>query len=315
MVNCPNCGMDAGESKFCPNCGTKIEVVEKSGSICPNCGTDAGESNFCPNCGTKIVQDNPSSICPNCGTDAGESNFCPNCGTKIGEESVPVCPSCGEEVANSSFCPKCGTKIGDETPENTCPSCGKSLNENAKFCPYCGWSDSRVESKSSLDKLIDVDDKISGKFSKFMKKSKSVDVIMDKSASIRYNHFSEFDEKRIKYYEDIEPVFVEVFNSINDDFVKTILLLERNQMTNSGSVVGMAASHIYTPTKDMPHDDAVKFYQDMANRIFAEINAEKQKGTFDEETFYKQKVKDSSIENTSFLGFSKSIKAWNKNKR
>ncbi len=41
----------------------------------------------------------------------------------------------------------------------------------------------------------------------------------------------------------------------------------------------------------------------MANRIFAEINAEKQKGTFDEETFYKQKVKDSSIENTSFLDF------------
>lgn len=53
----------------------------------------------------------------------------------------------------------------------------------------------------------------------------------------------------------------------------------------------------------------------MANEIFAEINAEKQKGTFDEEAFYKQKVKDSSIENTSVFGFSKSIKAWNKNKR
>ena len=142
-----------------------------------------------------------------------------------------------------------------------------------------------------------------------------MDVILDQSDSIRYNHFSELNEKRKKYYQDIEPVFVEVLNSINDDFVKTILVLERSQMANSSSVIGMAASHIYTPTKDMPYDEAVKFYQDMANEIFAEINAEKQKGTFDEETFYKQKVKDSSIENTSVFGFSKSIKAWNKNKR
>ena len=53
MVNCPNCGNDAGESNFCPNCGTKIEI-KKPKSICPNCGIDAGESKFCPNCGTKI---------------------------------------------------------------------------------------------------------------------------------------------------------------------------------------------------------------------------------------------------------------------
>lgn len=24
MVYCANCGMDAGESNFCPNCGSKI---------------------------------------------------------------------------------------------------------------------------------------------------------------------------------------------------------------------------------------------------------------------------------------------------
>ncbi len=308
--------MDAGESKFCPNCGSKIEVVEESESICPNCGADAGESNFCPNCGTKIIQEDSSSICPNCGADAGESNFCPNCGTKIGaEESVPVCPNCGEEVRDSSFCPNCGTKIGAAVPSNNCLNCGKSLNENAKFCPYCGWSDSQEESKSSLDKLIDADDKISGKFSKFMKKSKSMDLIMDKSASIRYNHYSELSEKKIKYFKSIEPVFVEVLNSIGDDYVKTILVMLRTQMANSGSVVGMAASHVYTPTKNMPHDEAVKFYQDMVNSIVAEINAEKQNGTFDEERFYKQKVKESSIENTSILGFSKSVKAWNKNRR
>lgn len=52
----------------------------------------------------------------------------------------------------------------------------------------------------------------------------------------------------------------------------------------------------------------------MANRIFAEINAEKQKGTFDEETFYKQKVKESSIENTSFWVFPNQLKHGTKTK-
>ena len=53
MVNCPNCGSDVGESKFCSNCGTKIEI-ETPKSFCPNCGSDVGESKFCSNCGTKI---------------------------------------------------------------------------------------------------------------------------------------------------------------------------------------------------------------------------------------------------------------------
>lgn len=287
MVDCPNCGMDAGESKFCPNCGTKIEIIEESGSICPNCGTDAGESNFCPNCGTKIVREESPSICPNCGTDVGGSNFCPNCGTKIGAEE----------------------------PSNNCPNCGKTLNESAKFCPYCGWSDSQDKSNSSLDTLIDVDDKISSKFSKVMGKSKSMDFILDKSASIRYNRNSELSESNLKYFRKVEPIFLEALDLIEDEFVKSVLVVQRMGMTNSGGVVGFVASQVYTPTKDFPHDKAIRFYLDMADKIIAEINTEKQKGTFDEERFFKSKVKESSIENMSVFGVSKSIKAWNKNKR
>ena len=57
MVNCLNCGADVGDSKFCPNCGTKIEQ-EVPKSFCPNCGADVGDSKFCPNCGTKVGADN-----------------------------------------------------------------------------------------------------------------------------------------------------------------------------------------------------------------------------------------------------------------
>ncbi len=50
-VKCPNCGQEVAEgSKFCNNCGTKLEEEY----ICKNCGKklDAG-SKFCSNCGTR----------------------------------------------------------------------------------------------------------------------------------------------------------------------------------------------------------------------------------------------------------------------
>ena len=41
-------------SKFCPECGTKVELVKKN-KFCPECGTSAPEgTKFCMECGTKI---------------------------------------------------------------------------------------------------------------------------------------------------------------------------------------------------------------------------------------------------------------------
>lgn len=314
MVNCPNCGNDVGESKFCPNCGSKIEE-KKPELICPNCGADVGESNFCPKCGTKMIKEESNSICPNCGKDVGESSFCPDCGTKIENEPLKsFCPNCGEDVGNSSFCPSCGTKIGGEKPKRSCPSCGKSLNEGAKFCPYCGWSESQVES-DNLDKLIDLDEKVSKKFSNVMGKSKLMGSFLDKTASWGYNNSPTLSSGDYKYYKKIEPVFIEALDGIEDDFVKRILINERSISSSSGGVAGIVASQIYTPTKDMSHDDAIKFYHDWANRIIEEINEEKRKGTFDEEEFYKKKVKFASIDNVSLFGISKSVKIWKNNQK
>ena len=53
----------------------------------------------------------------------------------------------------------------------------------------------------------------------------------------------------------------------------------------------------------------------MVNKIVSEINEEIQKGTFDEEEFYKKKVKENAINNTSFLGISKSVKLFKKNRK
>lgn len=108
---------------------------------------------------------------------------------------------------------------------------------------------------------------------------------------------------RWKYFQNVDLVI---------PFIKDILMLERIAMATTSSAVGIVASQIYTPTKDMPHDKAVMFYQNMVNRIVSEINQEKQNGTFDEETFYKNKTKQATLDNISVLGISKSVKAFKK---
>lgn len=271
---------------------------------CSNCGVDAGDNNFCPNCGTKIIVEEYSSICPNCGVDAGDSNFCPNCGTKIVEEDFKtLCPSCGEDVGDSIFCPKCGTKMGEEMLEKTCPSCGKTLNENANFCPYCGWSESQNYPESSVDKIINAEEVVAGKFGETLGKSRIMDSIIDKSLSIRkkYGNADNSTANR-KYYEKIEPVFLEVYDSIDDDYLKSILLVVRQKHDNQGGgLVGIVATKVNTPTTGMSHDDAVQYYVDMANSLQNEINQEKQNGTFDEDEFYKRKIKESTFGNMSSI--------------
>ena len=50
---CKNCETELKDGiKFCPQCGTKIEIVP---SICPSCNTELEKGvRFCPGCGTKI---------------------------------------------------------------------------------------------------------------------------------------------------------------------------------------------------------------------------------------------------------------------
>lgn len=57
--NCKNCGEELDESsKFCSNCGTKVEInegVEKKNKFCSECGSPiSGNSKFCSECGAKV---------------------------------------------------------------------------------------------------------------------------------------------------------------------------------------------------------------------------------------------------------------------
>lgn len=77
------------------------------------------------------------SKCPKCGADFPENTkFCLSCGEKIQkpDANMIVCPSCGKAVPKGKFCFECGYKFS----LNTCPKCGATLPDGAKFCLECG---------------------------------------------------------------------------------------------------------------------------------------------------------------------------------
>ena len=75
--------------------------------------------------------------CPKCGADLPENaKFCLSCGEKIQkpDANMVVCPGCGKTVPKGKFCFECGYKFAS----NTCPKCGATLPDGAKFCLECG---------------------------------------------------------------------------------------------------------------------------------------------------------------------------------
>ena len=254
MVICPNCGRDVGESKFCPECGTKIEI-EKPKSFCPNCGRDVGGSKFCPECGTKIEIEKPKSFCPNCGSDVGGGKFCPECGTKIGADS-----------------------------------------------------DNGAEQNDFVDTLVNKSDNLSGRISNRLKNSKSVDTIFEKTSSKalgmqKKNINSSFNRT---YWEKVDPNFFVVYDSIEDEELQLLFWLER---------YNLGSSIIVSPTMGLSDEEAVKFYEDLLNKLTDEINQEKQKGTFDIEEFHRRKMKESTVENVSSVGVPKVLRTMHKLKK
>ena len=77
---CSKCGASIpASSKFCLECGEKVEKVPDNMITCPECGQIVVKGKFCPECGHKFI-----SACPNCGEAVSSgTKFCPQCGTKL----------------------------------------------------------------------------------------------------------------------------------------------------------------------------------------------------------------------------------------
>ncbi|XP_053396346.1 E3 ubiquitin-protein ligase rnf213-alpha-like isoform X3 [Mercenaria mercenaria] len=86
-----------------------------------------------------------------CGKE-GDGKFCNECGDEMIDEkmdTVVICPGkfddgspCGADlVPVQKFCKNCGVKVDQSlftSLQDTCPECGKVLEQEAKFCIECG---------------------------------------------------------------------------------------------------------------------------------------------------------------------------------
>lgn len=79
-ATCPNCHAEVPNgSKFCLECGSKIESLRSDEMICPTCGKKTHKGKFCMECGAPLVR-----RCGKCGADLPENaKFCLECGERI----------------------------------------------------------------------------------------------------------------------------------------------------------------------------------------------------------------------------------------
>ena len=79
-ITCPNCNSEVPEnSKFCLECGSKIEILNENEVICPACGKKTVKGKFCMECGASLI-----AKCAKCGAELPTgAKFCLECGEKI----------------------------------------------------------------------------------------------------------------------------------------------------------------------------------------------------------------------------------------
>lgn len=100
-------------------------------SVCA-AGKEYAKPTFCTECGKKYIS-HDSMYCAYCGAGLADDTESPN-------PIVQYCRKCGKKLhPGAVFCDKCGTRIVDaKEPQRVCNNCGNVLNEQWKYCGFCG---------------------------------------------------------------------------------------------------------------------------------------------------------------------------------
>jgi RNA polymerase subunit RPABC4/transcription elongation factor Spt4 len=125
---------------------------------CNHCNTEVAEgTKFCPECGNRIEQPQPIK-CPQCDTVVEEGvKFCPECGSPIATESKPItCSKCGTEIENGErFCSNCGTPVVGQKPIiHVSKSETHKHNANGSFVTF-HWNEGGGFGSNSITVTVD----------------------------------------------------------------------------------------------------------------------------------------------------------------
>ena len=79
-ILCKSCGAEiTKDSKFCLNCGQKVESAAENTVVCPNCKASVAAGKFCLECGAIMEP-----VCNKCGAKLTPgAKFCMECGNKV----------------------------------------------------------------------------------------------------------------------------------------------------------------------------------------------------------------------------------------
>ena len=192
----------------------------------------------------------------------------------------------------------------------TCPNCGEINNEGSKFCRECGYKLINENQNNPYEEYNPAYGKITRIVERKLDNSKLVDKLIDITTpktvtSINTKHqgarekLESFNEK---YFDSIEPEFSEVCNTIEDDFLKSLFIIERSKYAGGGNIGSTILATVSTPTKHLSHEEAIQFYENLLNKVKHDLDVEKQKPNFNEREYYKKKYNEYFVENLSNMG-------------
>lgn len=190
---------------------------------------------------------------------------------------------------------------------NECPNCGKVNKESSKFCSECGYK--LINEDKNDNNPYEEYNPAYGKFTRKMEDKlnnsklfdKLIDTFTPDESKLQANEDTLMQINR-KWIESIEPVFLEVYDTIGDGYIKALFWIERLKLGGGGSIGATMLASVTTPTSSLSHSDAIKFYENLLNKVKIDLEIEMKKPNFDKREYYKKKKKEYGVENLSNMG-------------
>ncbi len=136
-MKCANCGNEIPEnSKFCGNCGSKVEIPEK---VIPQAPVEES---------APVVELEDAPLF----SDNGESLIEEKASAVATEETELEMPAVAPEIVEMSASAEAEESQPAPTPLHTCANCGAALRPDAKFCKGCGSAVAPVPAPASAPK-------------------------------------------------------------------------------------------------------------------------------------------------------------------